>query len=123
MDVVSLCSFSCHPISYTVAGAIVWGMGIRCDRAPSPWLLSTYLSNECCSYGERAVGYCQRQYRQTPGGGPEHDLRTFPGIEFGVVTKALENVFVACLGLQPAGDRTSGVSTDRRISYDALSRA
>ena len=98
-------------------------MGIRCDRAPSPWLLSTYLSNECCSYGERAVGYCQRECRQTPGRGPEHDLRAFPRIEFGIVTKALENVFVARVGLQPAGDRASGVSTDGRIGCDALSRA
>jgi hypothetical protein len=43
--------------------AIIWGKGIRCNRAPSPWLLSIYVSNECCSDSERAVGYCQRQCR------------------------------------------------------------
>ena len=89
------------------------GAGIRRDRAPSSRLRNTYLSNECCSHCERVIGHRQRQCRQTPGRGPEHDLRALPGIEFRVVTRTFENAVVALFCFHPLRARTSGVGANQ----------
>ncbi len=61
---------------------------------PSPSLLTAYLSNECCSHCERAVGDREWKSRQAAGGRSEDDLCTFPRVEFGVVTRTFQNVLV-----------------------------
>ena len=48
MDVISLALSLCPPSVVQSPG----DTGNRYDRAPSPCLLSTYLSNECCSYAD-----------------------------------------------------------------------
>jgi len=51
--------------------------------------LITYLSYKSSSDRQGTVGDLLRKCGQTSGRRPEHDLRAFPGVEFGVVTKAL----------------------------------
>jgi len=89
----------------------------------SPWLLPAHFSDKCSSYCERTVGDRQWKCRQTARGRSEHDLRTFPGIKFGVVARTFQNVLVAYVRLHPLGDGTSGVRANQRIGDDAVGRS
>lgn len=90
---------------------------------PLPCLLCSYLSTKCRSYRERAIGCRQRKRRKTPGRWPEYDLRALPGIEFGIMTNALQDSLVTRRPLDPGCDGTSGVGANGRIRNDSVGPA
>src|SRR6185312_14049723 len=52
----------------------------------------------------------------------EYDLGTMARVVFGIVTRALEDVLVGVLALDPLGDWASGVRANRRIGDDTVGR-
>src|SRR5262249_33207392 len=90
---------------------------------PLSCLLATHFSDECRSHRERALSDRERKRRQTPGCRPKDNLRTFSGIEFGVVTRTFKNALVAFCCLHPLRDWTRGVSANQRIGDDAVGRS
>src|SRR6185295_6890906 len=90
---------------------------------PSPGLLCTYLSNECCGHRQWPVVCRQRNRRQTPGRRSKDDLCAFPGVVFRIVADAFEHVLVATCRLHPCRDRTTRVDADGRIGHDAAGSA
>src|SRR5665213_422385 len=116
MDATSLFCFFTHFVIFML-------LRISDTTAPpSSCLLSTYLSDKYCSHGQRTVGDHKRKGRKTPWRRPEHDLRALPGVIFGIVANAFENVFVAGFLFHPGRDRTSRMRANSRIGHDAIGR-
>ena len=89
----------------------------------SSWLLTTEFSDECRSYRERAIDDRKWECRQPAGGRSEHDLRTFPGIKFGVVARTFQDILLAYVRFDPLRDGTSGVCANQRIGDNAVGRS
>jgi len=69
MDAISLCFFS-SPTDGGWCDRLEHGNSLR--PRPIAYLLSTCLSNKCCSYDKRAVGDSKRKRSKPPRNWPGH---------------------------------------------------